>query len=188
MNGIEAALVRLADFLDTAGVPYMAIGGIANLRWGRPRLTQDIDVTVLVPEVGLPAFLADVARAYTVLPSDPLGFARRTRVVPIRDPGGVRVDLILATLPYEEEAIRRAVPFPVAGRPVRLCTAEDLILHKIVSSRARDREDVAGIVARQGERLDRGYLDPRVEALAAGLEQPEILEFYRGACRRAGRT
>jgi hypothetical protein len=188
VNGIETALVRLAGFLDAASIPHMMIGGIANLRWGRPRLTQDIDVTVLVPEAGLSAFLAEVARAYTVLPRDPLEFAQRTRVIPVRDPGGVRVDLILATLPYEEEAVRRAVPFPVAGRPVRLCTAEDLILHKIVSSRPRDREDVAGIVARQGERLDREYLDPRVEALAEGLEQPEMLAFYREALRRAAAT
>lgn len=64
MNGIETALVRLSAFLEAAGVPYMVIGGIANLRWGRPRLTQDHDVTV-------------------------------------------RVDLILAGLPYEEEAIAR---------------------------------------------------------------------------------
>jgi hypothetical protein len=179
VNGIESALVRLAAFLEAAGVPYMVIGGIANLRWGRPRLTQDLDVTVIVPEPDLAAFLDRLSGTYAVLPADALEFARRTRVIPARDSAGVRVDVILATLPYEEAAVRRAVAFPVGGRPVRFCTAEDLILHKLVSSRPRDHEDVAGIIARQGARLDRGYLDPRVAELAEGLEQPELLGFYR---------
>jgi hypothetical protein len=145
MNGIETALVRLSAFLEAAGVPYMVIGGIANLRWGRPRLTQELDVTV-------------------------------------------RVDLILAGLPYEEEAIARAVAFPMGGRPVKIRTAEDLVLHKIVSSRPRDREDVAGVITRQGARLGRGYPDPRVTEMATGLERPKILAFYRGCLRGAGAT
>jgi hypothetical protein len=138
--------------------------------------------------VRLSAFLASVSGHYRVLPPDPPAFAQRTSVIPVRDPDGLRVDLILAGLPYEEEAIARAVAFPMGGRPVKIRTAEDLALHKIVSSRPRDREDVAGMITRQGARLDRGYPDPRVTEMATDLERPEILAFYRDCLRGAGAT
>lgn len=51
MNTPEAALVDLAGFLDQAKIPYMVIGGFANLRWGRPRLTQDLEIG----SIGLPS-------------------------------------------------------------------------------------------------------------------------------------
>jgi len=186
MNALEAALVDLASFLSERQLPYMVIGGFANIHWGRPRLTEDLDVTILLPEEAWPGFLDQVARRFQVLPASPLEFARETRVIPVLTPTGVRVDLILAGLPYEEEAIKRAVDVAVRGTTVRICTAEDLILHKLVSERPRDAEDVEGVVARQGKALDRSYLDVRVEQLARALERPALADFYRSCWRRAG--
>ena len=40
-----------------------------------------------------------------------------------------------------------------AGRSLRVCTAEDLILMKIISERERDLSDARAIVAAQGQRL-----------------------------------
>ena len=96
------------------------------------------------------------------------------------------MDLILAGLPYEEQAIARAREVMVAGVPVRICAAEDLILHKLVSERARDHEDVEGVILRQAAALDRAYLDPWVERLARGLERPSIQDFYRTCLKKAG--
>jgi len=92
---------------------------------------------------------------------------------------GFRVDVIFGSLPFERAAIRRARLMSVAGQRVRICTAEDLIITKIVSDRPRDREDVAGIIRTQGVGLDRGYLDPLIEGLAAELGRPDLLDFYR---------
>lgn len=62
---------------------------------------------------------------FRVLPADPLEFARRNRVLPVRI-GEVRIDLVLADLPYEEAAICRAQVVDVGGRPIRMCSPEDL--------------------------------------------------------------
>jgi hypothetical protein len=140
-------------------------------------------VTVQVPDSAWPDFVTEVGRRFQLLRPDALEFARRTRVVPISTPTGVRIDIVLAGLPYEESAIRRSVAVTVAGKAVRLCTAEDLIVHKLASERPRDLEDVEGIIARQGTSLDRGYLDPLVAQLAAGLERPEIERRYRSFLR-----
>jgi len=106
-------------------------------------------------------------------------------VLPLETSTGIRADVVAAGLPYEEEAIRRAVPLAVGGLDVRVCTAEDLILHKIISDRPRDLEDVAGVIAKQTSKLDRVYLDPRVEEIAAGLERPTISTFYRECLKKA---
>lgn len=183
MSGLESAVAEVAEFLDGQRVPYMVIGGFANLYWGRPRLTQDVDVTVQVPDSAWPDFVAQVGQRFQLLRDDALDFARKTRVVPITTPAGIRIDLVLAGLPYEESAIRRAVTVNVEGRSVRLCTAEDLIVHKLASERPRDLEDVEGIIQRQAGALDRTYLDPLVSQLAAGLERPEIERHYRSCLR-----
>ena len=45
---LAGALRQLSQLLDRLGLPYMVIGGVANLVWGEPRTTQDVDVTVSV--------------------------------------------------------------------------------------------------------------------------------------------
>ncbi len=181
----ESALVSVARFLDANRLPYMIIGGMANAVWGVPRATLDVDVTVWAP----PGPPAEVLHAFDgpfrVLPREPARFVAETRVLPLETPDGVRVDVIFGLLPFEEEAIRRAVVREVCGQAVRFCTAEDLVLLKIASTRPMDREDVRQILARQAEALDGEYLDPRVEELASLLERPELAEEYRQL--RAGR-
>ncbi len=176
---LETVLADVARRLHSARIPYMVIGGLANAVWGVPRSTLDIDITVLLDPRDVGRLLRALGSRYRPRTRDPEGFARRTRVLPVVHEDGVQVDLVFALLPFEEDAIRRAVELAVRGVPVRFCTAEDLVLHKIVSDRQRDRDDVAAILARRRATLDRAYLDPRVEELAALLERPELAERYR---------
>ena len=48
MTVLEHALTNLAEFLKDQKIPYMVIGGFANIIWGEPRATIDIDVTIWV--------------------------------------------------------------------------------------------------------------------------------------------
>jgi hypothetical protein len=145
-----------------------------------------LDLTVNVAEQAWPGFLAALTPRYQILVQDPLDFARRTRVLPVEAGGGVRADLIFAALSFELEALERAVTIPLEDRSVRICTAEDLILHKVISERQRDQDDVEGIVARQGRKLDLGYLTPRVRELASTLDRPDVESRYRSCLIRAG--
>ncbi len=186
MNDLEAALVQVAEFLDEHGIPYMVIGGFANLHWGRPRLTQDLDVSVGVGEASFPEFIRMATARFQSRSPDPLEFARKNGIVLLRTREGVPIDLIPEFHPLVTRAIERAVRVDVGGRAIRFCTAEDLILLKLSSERPRDREDVEGVILRQARSLDRGYLDPLVEQLARALERPDILTFYRDCLRKAG--
>lgn len=173
MSSLERALAAVHDALVELSVPYMVIGGLANAIWGVARATLDVDLTVWVEEPGLDATVAELSRRFACAVAEPIGFVRSTRVLPL-SVEGTKVDVVFGQLPYEREAIARAVARDVLGRPVRFCTAEDLILHKIISDRPRDLEDVRGVLRVQKGKLDLSYLEPRLRELAMFLERPSI--------------
>lgn len=164
----------------------MIIGGIANLIWGAPRTTADIDVTVDVAVSELERFVSLVSEIGTPVLDDPVRFFERNRVLPVRTEDGVVVDFVLATLSFELEAIARATVTTIGGIEARVCSARDLIVHKIVSERPRDHEDVVGILKRSGRLIDLDALDGLMNSLASDLENPEIADRYRTAKDAAG--
>ncbi len=186
MTTLEAAMLDMAAFLDDRRLPYMTIGGFANLYWGVERFTRDVDITLEIEDSALPGLIADLAQSFRITVPDPLEFARRNRLVRLQTQNGVDVDLILAALPYESAALRRAVAVELGGSTIKLCSAEDLLIHKLSSERMQDAVDVEGVIMRQAGRLDLSYLEPLVRQLAVGLERPEIVEFYSKALAKAG--
>ena len=85
--------------------------------------------------------------------------ARQMGIIFLQDASGTRIDLMLADMPFDQMVIERARKVAVTPDIVaRLCTPEDLIIYKMLSTRPRDQEDVRGIVRRQGSALDRRYL------------------------------
>ena len=46
MNPIFAAALEVQDFCRSRGFRFCFIGGLALQRWGEPRLTQDVDLTI----------------------------------------------------------------------------------------------------------------------------------------------
>lgn len=185
MTRLEAALLDVASFLEERRAPYMVIGGFANLFWGVERFTRDLDVAFEMPTEELDELILALQDRFTVTVPDPPGFARRNHLIRVRTRTDVDVDLVWAVIPYEIAAIRRAATVEVNGKRVKVCTAEDLIVHKLASERPQDTVDVEGIVKRQAGRLDLDYLWPKVKELATGLERPAIVERFSVSLRRA---
>lgn len=178
MHSLEDALVKVSKFFNSQNIPYMVIGGVANLFWGTARSTLDIDITVQIDAKDHENFIRKVQTDFSIRVTNPRSFIDQTRVLPIQDLNGIRIDLIFASLPYEMSAIKRARSERVQGEFVRVCTPEDLIIHKIISERPRDREDIQGVIQKIGSGLDRNYLDPIIEELANAFAKPSMLDFY----------
>lgn len=152
----------------------MVIGGLANAKWGNPRATLDVDITIWLPESEIQNLLSLLEAEYIFLVKDPLKFIAKTRVLPLKNNIDQRIDLIFASLPFEKDALDRAIKVRVGRSAISFCTPEDLIIMKIISDRTKDLEDVRGIIRFQREQLDYGYLEPRIAELADLLEKPEI--------------
>lgn len=165
----------------------MVIGGLAVLVRGTPRLTRDVDLSLLLRPRETQRLLDALGREFRALPSDPVAFARRQFVLPLEGPDGTRLDAAFTGTPFEEESIRRATFEEIGGVRARVCTAEDLVLHKVVSERLQDLEDVRSVVRARGKRFNRKRLDPLVRSLAEELDRPDIAEFWESLFRKGRR-
>jgi hypothetical protein len=173
---------RLHQFLSQRGIPCVIIGGIAVQRWGQPRFTRDVDLTILLPAGQEEPALREILRAFPGRVDDALQFAIVHRVLPVRVPGGSEADITLGLPGYEEGVVARGVDYDLGdGRVVRLCSAEDLIIHKAVAGRPQDLVDVEGIVVRQRDRLDLTYLRGWLGEFSALLDDPEVAQRFERA-------
>lgn len=174
MNRLIQALKTMVELLDSRDIPYMVIGGIANSIYGIPRQTFDIDIKVQLQTDGeVDALIKHVESTVHIVPDKPGEFIRETNVLPV-EIDDVRVDLILAVLPYEKEAINRSRVVGTFGFNMKVCQPEDLIIQKAVSKRLKDWADIEAIIENQGDELDREYLLTNCDELSRFLDDRSI--------------
>ncbi len=177
MNPLLEAALSLQDLLDTWNWRFCVIGGVAFLRWGEARLTRDVDLALLTGFGREDDYILPLLKAgYRGRVADPEGFARRHRVLLVTAPNGVPIDIALAALPFEEQAIERATLFEFApGCSLRTCSAEDLIIFKLFAFRQRDLVDVESVAALRGRSLDWTCVTENLSPLAEAKEEPAIM-------------
>jgi len=165
-------------FCRLLGWQFCFIGGLAVQHWGEPRLTRDIDVTILTEFGAERDFVSAILKSYEARRPDAEEFALRHRVLLVQGSSGIGLDISLGAIPFEEQMIRRAADVEfLPGIELRLCSREDLIVLKCFASRARDWQDVASVIVRQGsDNLDWSYITSNLEPLAALKKEPEIIE------------
>ena len=177
-GAIERALGAVATALEASARPGMIIGGIAVIARGVTRLTKDIDATVAGGGTDLDALVAELA-PYGITPriADAVRFARESHVLLLRHvPSGVDVDLTLAWLPFELDAIAAAEVASVHGTRIRVPKVEDLVIYKIVGWRPQDQQDVERLVALHGGHIDLDRVRRLAGEVATALEDPERAE------------
>jgi hypothetical protein len=182
---LEAAK-ELFDWLAAQRLRACLIGGLAVQRWGEPRLTQDVDLTVLA-EYGTEEPVVDACLCrFAARRDDARDFALRYRVLLLRASNGVALDVALGAIPFEVESLARASPYEFEpGCVLPTCSAEDLVIHKAVAARARDVADIEGIVSRQYGRLDVTRIRRWLALFAEAKEDPDLARPFENALRRA---
>jgi Nucleotidyl transferase AbiEii toxin, Type IV TA system len=105
MNALFAAAAEIQQFLQRAGERYCFIGGVALQRWGEPRFTRDVDLTLLCP-YGAEAQAVDrlLARFAERIP-DARTFALQHRVLLLQGATDVPIDVALGGIPFEERGL-----------------------------------------------------------------------------------
>ena len=154
-------------------------------RWGRPRFTQDVDLTLLTGIGGEERFVDALLRRFPGRLPDAREFALEHRVLLARTPGGVDLDIALGASSFEERAFKRASLWAVAEEiSLVTCSAEDLVTHKAFAGRDRDWADVEGVLTRQYGKIDlaliRSELPPLLD-LKGELESLARLEHLIAA-------
>lgn len=180
-------IARIAQAFEREGIRYVVIGGQAVLRYGRPRLTDDIDFSLLVPcyrpeqVLRICADLGLESRA-----PDAGDFILRAALFPaFHRAAAINVDFAFGDSPYEEGVIERAEVESIHGVAVRFASAEDLVIQKVLARRDVDLGDIRWIVVRRPQ-LDRPYIVTWLARFEEVYERPLVQEF-ECLCRQAKR-
>ncbi len=183
---LHEAAAEIAAFLESQGVPYVILGGLAVQYWGEPRTTRDVDVTVLVSSEQFEAFARETLKKFHPRIKDTLSFALQHRVLLVNTLDGTPVDISLGIPGYEDEVMRRAVEAVFSGSAkMRVISAEDLIIHKCVAGRARDREDVERVLIRRRLAIDIDYIRRWLQDFAPLVNTNDVCAIFEEALRKA---
>jgi len=166
----EEQLAKAADAvvrcLERADIPYAVVGGLALGIWGQPRSTYDVDVIVATAESEIDQLCAALTdQPEFVLDPSVCPMPRTTLVrVHLLDKRKSPVELTLIDVlvfgnAFSQSVVDRRVLMDFEGRDYYFCSAEDLIVMKLLANRPQDILDVSAVLKRRGDRLDRVYID-----------------------------
>lgn len=168
----EEAAVVVARRLQAGGIAHLLVGSFSSNHHGIPRSTKDVDIVIQAPD----GSLLDVAKILgdEFIPEDQYRFETNTGTVcqefAVRD-SLVRVEIFtLSGDEHDQARFARRVERELNGQQVWYPAAEDVVIWKLRWARAKDLEDVRGVIlVQEGER---------------GLDW----DYIRGWCARHGTT
>ncbi|MCX8090239.1 MAG: nucleotidyl transferase AbiEii/AbiGii toxin family protein [Verrucomicrobiae bacterium] len=176
MKDLFLAARRLQRFFDRQGWRSCIIGGLAVQRWGEPRFTRDVDVTLLTGLGHEEKYVDAILRRYAPRIDGAREFALQHRVMLLQDRNATGIDVALGGIPFEERVIERSSAFEFyPGIVLRTCSAEDLIVMKAFAGRELDWGDVRSIIARQSDGLNWRQIRSELRPLCELKGAPEIL-------------
>ncbi len=150
-------VARVIRVLHSHGVEEFAFtGGVAVGVWAEPRQTRDLDVCGTLP-------LAEVDRLLALRDGIRSGPEELPDLVRFRV-GDWDVDLFVCKDAYDRTCLDRALPARIDGTDVRVVTAEDLLVHKMIKLRTdrrrllQDLADIRAVIECQMQSLDWVYL------------------------------
>jgi predicted nucleotidyltransferase len=171
------AALEIQDFLSENGWKFAFIGGLALLRWGRRRTTEDVDGTLLTMFANEEQYVDAILDRFQSRISNAREFALRNRVLLLTASNGIGIDFSLGGFPFEQRAVERASLYEYTkGCKLRTCSAEDLIVFKAFAARDQDWIDVRTVLERQKGKLDIDYILENLRPLCELKEAPEIEE------------
>lgn len=179
----------LRDMMEVLGPEYggMIIGGVAVIAWGHSRATTDIDATLRIPTNELARLIGRFSEKGIVprIP-DALEFAQARHVLLMRHRGSqIDVDVTVALLPFEEEALAHQQSVDFAGVRIAIPRPEDLVIYKMVASRPQDVQDAEALLLRYRDQMDLARVRRIVGEFAEVVERPELVRELERVIARA---
>ncbi len=165
MNLEDAVLAVLAG-LNRLAVPYMLVGSFSSNTYGIPRATQDADFVVQVEAEGVRRIVEQLGPPFRLEPQVTFETITATTRYAVEVTGtAFTIEFfLLSDDPHDKQRFvrRQEVELPGHRAAATMPTAEDVVITKLrwfkSARRAKDFDDVRGIIAVRGDRLDWNYL------------------------------
>lgn len=189
MPGSPAEVFRaLADALGRIGLGWYVFGAQAVMVWGRPRFTEDIDITVACTPASSPLLVSALeACGFRLRVPDVEDFMASTWVLPLEHlETGIPVDVVLGASGLEEQFLARVRFIRLGDVDVPFISPEDLVVAKMLAGRPKDLEDARGILQLQADRLDIGQVRTLLGLLEEALDQSDLLSTLARILKASG--
>jgi hypothetical protein len=174
-EGVLATLRAGWNAMQAIAAPKALVGGLALSAWNHARYTRDADVLVAVsPDQVDELTAALVTAGFRPRHDPPLRIIDDQGIVQFTYlPGDAlmpfQFDVLLATTPFQREAILRAVTRRLPGNDVAVAVVrpDDLIVMKLLAGRIIDRADAAMVLRESRSDIDFNRLHHSI--VTAGL-------------------
>lgn len=153
------AVEEITEAFDARSIRYALIGGLAFILRGRPRYTKDVDFLLEVPQIQLPGLLDDlIARGFVFDPAVTIKEFVRDHITAFAF-RSARVDWLKPVLPLYSRILAEASPVDwTEGHPVRVASAEGVVLTKMVAFRPQDQVDIETLLTANRDSIDVGLI------------------------------
>jgi hypothetical protein len=171
-------LRQLAPVLIRWGRWYV-FGAQAVTAYGVPRLSADVDVTILLVPDTPDEFASELRAAGFALRVDDPDFVRRTRVMPfVHLATGMPLDVVLGASGLEEEFADGAVVMDLGSVRVPVIAVGDLIVAKVLAGRPKDIDDARAVWRLHGQTVDEGRIRRTLRLLEEALSQSDLVPTF----------
>ena len=167
----------LVTVFDKASLRWYVFGAQAAVFYGSPRLTADVDVTVLLGEYPLDDLLDLLQQeGFEVRMSDIHTLVRKTKVLPVvHTQSNMPVDIIIGGPGLEEQFAEFARSHDLDGVSVPIVRSEDLIAMKILAGRDKDLQDVSSILKSQATGMDINDIRSTLKDIEVALDRSDLI-------------
>lgn len=182
LAGPIAALLDLTTVLKKCEIPFYVVGSFASSVQGEMRATNDLDIVVNFEDQSKLRLFIEKSTNDFIIDDVALlkAYAEQRSYNIFHETTCLKVGLFMNFGIREQEEYIRAssITLPGTGSTIKIASAEDTIVAKLLwyekSGKSLNTQvrDIQGIVAIQGDRLDRDYLLKRAEKFG-------VMELFR---------
>ena len=159
-NVITRIIHIITDYFDNNSIPYVIVGGIAVISWGRPRTTQDIDIIIDHEKLSINDFSSFLSKNNFFVETQEIidGFNEKSQVTILDKQSLFRIDLTGLYDENKRDSLNHRQPQKLEGKIIYIDSPENLISHKLLFGSEQDFQDALAIYTRVINKLDKQRL------------------------------
>ena len=165
-NSLIKALKFICGYLNENEIPYVVVGGISVIAWGRSRTTDDIDFIIDHKKLDIKDFVSYLKNNNFFAETDDfIGFNSKDHCTIFYKDGLFRIDIIGVYNQDNQISVDQSTNIEFFGIKIKIDNPESLIAHKLLFGSEQDIEDAYAILIRLNNKLNKESLYNYAERL-----------------------
>jgi len=167
MEEFPEILQFVCTYLNENEIDYVIVGGVAVMYHGVPRTTVDIDLILRMKDDQISSFTDFLnSKGFAASENDiRAAFNENSHSTSFFKDTLLRLDIHGINSDFDEMTLNRAISVDLFGTLVRIGSAEDTLVNKILFQGEQDLRDALGIFTRNHEKLDFDYIQSASQML-----------------------